>query len=117
MVGFFAHESSSMGEKLFQTGKFVANVLGEEHHKVISSFLSQPQGRARFNEGSWHASEHELPVLSDALASMECDIVCTHTLGTHKLVVGKIRKSACNTSNPLVNFNANTHTLAPIANA
>ena len=114
MVGFFAHESSSMGEKLFQTGKFVANVLGEEHSKVINSFLSQPQGRARFNEGSWHTSEHQLPVLSNALASLECDIVCTQTLGTHKLIVGKIRKSACSESSPVVNFNAGTHRLAPM---
>ena len=75
MVGFFAHESSSMGEKLFQTGKFVANVLGEEHSKIIASFLSQPQGPARFNEGSWRANEHQLPVLNDALASMEQDMV------------------------------------------
>lgn len=115
MVGFFAHESSSMGEKLFKTGKFVANVLGQEHSKVIDSFIRQPQGRARFNEGSWHESEHHLPVLSDALASMECDIVCTHTLGTHKLIVGKIRKSACSESSPLVNFNASTHGLTPLA--
>ena len=56
-----------------------------------------------------------LTVLSDALASMECDIVCTHTLGTHKLVVGKIRKSSCNSASPVVNFNASTHKLVPLA--
>ncbi|MDR0260453.1 MAG: flavin reductase family protein [Comamonas sp.] len=115
MVGFFAHSASSMGDTLLQTGKFVANVLGEEHSQIIASFLSQPQGEARFKEGRWHSSEHQLPVLSDALASMECDIVCTHTLGTHKLVVGKIRKSSCNSASPVVNFNASTHKLVPLA--
>lgn len=113
MVGFFAHHNSSMRSQLLESGRFVANVLGEDHQAVISHFLSAPQGPARFTTGSWVEGEHQAPVLSDALASMECEIVCTQSLGTHDLIVGKIRKSACSAANPVVHFNAATHSLVP----
>lgn len=115
MVGFFANKTSSMRAPLLENGRFVANVLGEAHGAIMSSFLNEPQGPARFPTGYWSEGEHGLPVLTDALASVECDIVCTQALGTHDLIVGKIRKSACCSSNPLVNFNASTHRLVQFA--
>jgi flavin reductase (DIM6/NTAB) family NADH-FMN oxidoreductase RutF len=114
MVGFFAHQNSSIRSTLLAHGRFAANVLGEEHREVISTFLSAPQGPARFINGSWVEGERQVPVLTDALASMECDIVCTHSLGTHDLIVGKIRKTASSAANPVVHFNATTHSLVPM---
>ena len=113
MVGFFAHQSSSLCEPLRESGRFVANVLGEQHRDVIDTFLGAPQGPARFATGQWTRSAHQLPVLANALTSIECDIVCTQALGTHHLVVGKIRKTACSAANPVVHFNAATHRLSP----
>ncbi|MBS3997159.1 MAG: flavin reductase [Hydrogenophaga sp.] len=113
MIGFFAHQHSSINEPLIQSGRFVANVLGEEHGKVMTSFLSEPQGAARFTTGQWTKTEQHVPVLRDALASLECDIVYTQSLGTHQLVVGKIRKTTCSAANPVVHFNAATHRLVP----
>jgi len=114
MVGFFAHRDSSARSKLLAHGRFAANVLGEEHCEVISTFLSAPQGPERFRTGSWEEGERQVPVLRDALTSMECDIVCTHSLGTHDLIVGKIRKTASSPANPVVHFNAATHSLVPV---
>ena len=117
MVGFFIHQDSSLRGLLERSGRFVANVLGEEHGRIISGFLSEPQGKARFNVGDWANSEQGQPVLQDALASLECDVVCTQALGTHHLVVGKIRKTARSAASPIVHFNAATHTLALPASA
>jgi flavin reductase (DIM6/NTAB) family NADH-FMN oxidoreductase RutF len=113
MIGFFAHKDSSIHASLQESGRFVANVLGEEHSQVMSSFLSEPQGAARFKTGQWTESDQRQPVLQDALTSLECDIVCTQSLGTHELIVGKIRKASRTSANPVVHFNAATHSLAP----
>lgn len=115
MVGFFVQKSASAHEALMQTGRFVANVLGEEHRAIIDTFLKSPQGRDRFVSGQWREGRHGLPVLDDALASIECDIVCTEALGTHDLIVGKICKTTCNQASPLINFNAGTHRIAPVS--
>jgi flavin reductase (DIM6/NTAB) family NADH-FMN oxidoreductase RutF len=115
IVGFFANKNSSFRGPLLESGRFVANVLGEGHGAVMSSFLNAPQGSARFADGYWGESEYGLPVLTNALASLECDIVCSQSLGTHDLIVGKIRKTACCSSNPVVNFDACTHGLVRLA--
>ena len=112
MVGFFAHRNVSMRDTLLGTGRFVANVLGDEHREVIASFMSAPQGPARFASGNWSVGEDDLPLLSDALTTLECEIVCTHALGTHDLIVGKVRKTRSGAANPVVHFNASTHVLA-----
>ncbi|GAA4416147.1 hypothetical protein GCM10011450_11560 [Advenella faeciporci] len=111
LVGFFINESASIVPALLANGRFVANVLGEEHREVMSAFLCEKQGRARFSKGNWGSGLHAQPVLNDALASVECDIVNTQALGTHRMIVGKIRRSASRHASPMVNFNAGMHRL------
>jgi flavin reductase (DIM6/NTAB) family NADH-FMN oxidoreductase RutF len=117
LVGFFVHQDASLCAPLMASGRFVANVLGESHGKVMASFLAEPQGEARFKTGQWTRSEQGQPVLQDALASMECDMVFTQALGTHHLMVGKVRQTTCSQASPMVYFNAATHHLAPRAAA
>ncbi len=115
LVGFFINESSSIVSALLANGRFVANVLGEEHQEVMSTFLCEKQGRARFSKGNWGSGLHELPVLNDALASVECDIVNTQVLGTHRMIVGKIRRTSSRQASPMVNFNAGMHRLEALS--
>jgi len=114
MVGFFVQQACSTRAALLRHGHFVANVLGEAHTTLIQHFLHRPQGHARFDQGDWIVSDHGAPVLADALASMECDIVCTEVLGTHDLIVGKIRRARSQQALPVVNFNASPHRIAPM---
>lgn len=111
LVGFFVHRASSMHGPLLINGKFAANVLGAQHRGVMTAFLSGRQGTARFATGRWLAGETGLPVLCDALASLECAIVFTKSLGTHDLVVGKVLRTACQLAEPLVHFNGTTRPL------
>ena len=115
LVGFFLNQQSSIHETLLGEGRFVANVIGEAHDDVLTSFLKTPQGPGRFCSGTWHEGHGGLPVLSDSLASMECDIVCTESLGTHRMIVGKIRRTSRRDANPVIHFNAVTRRLAHAA--
>jgi len=114
LVGFFINQNSSCYPVLLDTGRFVANVIGETHGDVMTAFLKRPQGTERFNVGNWREGSGGLPVLADALASMECDIVFTQPIGTHRMVVGKIRKTTCSAADPVVHFNAVTHRLTEL---
>ncbi|GAA5231978.1 flavin reductase family protein [Verticiella sediminum] len=115
LVGVFVNQGSSMHAVLLQNGSFVANVLGVEHGAVMSSFLGLPQGPTRFANGNWREGGGGLPVLDDALASLECEIVHTTSLGTHDMFVGKIRRTASRDASPVVHFNASTHCLSALA--
>lgn len=112
MIGFFAHQNSSIHSPLMKSGRFVANILGEDHRDLMADFLQQPQGASRFTTGQWQQNEHKVPVLQNALASLDCEIVLTQELGTHLLIVGKVQKSSHAYGNPMVHFNASTHLLA-----
>lgn len=113
LVGFFVHRDSSMLDPLKTHGRFVANILGQAHHDVVTKFLKELQGRPRFADGQWASGLDGLPILVDALANVECDIIHTTTLGTHEMFVGKIRKTTIDeTGSPMVNFNAGIRALA-----
>lgn len=114
MVGFFVQQTSSARAALLRNGRFAANVLGEDHAEVMQAFLRQPQGQARFDQGGWVRNGQGVPILTDALASIECDIICTEVLGTHDLIVGKIRKTACRQAQPVINFNSGTHKISQL---
>jgi len=111
LVGFFINQNSSCNEALLASGRFVANVIGETHNEVMAAFLNLPQGPERFAVGNWREGHGSMPVLADALASMECDIVFAQPIATHRLIVGKIRRTTCRASSPMVHFNAVTHRL------
>jgi flavin reductase (DIM6/NTAB) family NADH-FMN oxidoreductase RutF len=111
LVGFFVNVTSSMAAPLLANGRFVANILSDEHSAVMSAFLGEQQGPDRFKRGNWIQGRLGLPVLADALASIECDIVNTEVLGTHRMIVGKIRQAHVNSANPMVHFNSCTHRL------
>ncbi|MGE0315703.1 MAG: flavin reductase family protein [Lautropia sp.] len=112
LVGFFINQRASCHALLLESGRFVANVIGECHDAVMAAFLERPQGPDRFAVGNWREGNASLPVLVDALASLECDIVFTQSIGTHRMIVGKIVKATCGGANPVVHFNALTHRLA-----
>ncbi|UWR39496.1 flavin reductase family protein [Sulfitobacter sp. W074] len=115
MVGFFVHHSSSMLPALQDQGTFAANLLGRDNNDVLDSFVRNPQGEARFATGNWRRDSDRPARLMDALAYMECDIIHRYRIGTHILVVGRIRETACSAASPIINFNASTRVLADIA--
>lgn len=115
MVGFFVHQSSSMVPVLREQDAFAANILGQEHRAVLRGFMLAEQGEARFAEGDWLRDGEGPAQLADALARMECDIVHREQIGTHLLIVGRIRQSVSREASPIINFNAGTRVLAEVA--
>ncbi|MDX5356964.1 MAG: flavin reductase family protein [Rhodobacterales bacterium] len=111
LVGVFVNGASSALPMILQNGLFAANVLGCRHADIVRDFLAQPQGSRRFGDADWQAGGLDLPVLASALAVMECRIVTTEALGTHRLLVGRIVQTATREYQPMVHFNGVTRRL------
>lgn len=106
LVGFFANRSVSALPALLAENRFAANVLGTGQEDIVNTMCSAPQGPARFSTGTWVEGKSGLPVLEGALATLECDIISSTTVGTHQFIVGHIRhSSSAIAAHPLVNFN------------
>jgi flavin reductase (DIM6/NTAB) family NADH-FMN oxidoreductase RutF len=49
-----------------------------------------PAGTVRFAGVDWHPGHSRIPLLTDALATLECEIVAEHPTGDHWIVVGRV---------------------------
>jgi flavin reductase (DIM6/NTAB) family NADH-FMN oxidoreductase RutF len=76
--------------RLRESGAFGVSVLGAQHRALADRFAGRDgtQGAARFSLGDWMTLVTGAPLLSDALAGIDCrveDIVERHT---HAIVIG-----------------------------
>ena len=83
--------------------RFGVNVLGRQHEDFARR--ATPAGADRFAGLDFELGRGGVPMLSDALACLECEIVAEHPAGDHWIVVGRVdalRSSAV--GEPLVFF-------------
>jgi flavin reductase (DIM6/NTAB) family NADH-FMN oxidoreductase RutF len=86
-----------------RAGRFGVNVLGRQHERFANR--AAPPGADRFAGLAWEPGPGGIPLLTDALASLECEIVTEHPAGDHWIVVGQadnLRTSPIN--DPLIFF-------------
>ncbi len=103
LVSFSASRSSLTWSRMRRAGRFGVNVLGRQHERF--AIRATPAGADRFAGLDWEPGRGGVPLLTDALASLECEIVAEHPAGDHWIVVGRVddlRTSRVN--EPLVFF-------------
>jgi flavin reductase (DIM6/NTAB) family NADH-FMN oxidoreductase RutF len=88
LVSFCPSRSSHTWRRMRRTGSFGVNVLGRRHEEFARH--ATPAGADRFARLDWTLGRHGAPLLTDALASFECEIVAEHPAGDHWIVVGRV---------------------------
>ena len=68
--------------------RFGVNVLGWQHERFAAR--ATPVGADRFDGLDWELGRGGVPLLTDALATLECEIVAEHPAGDHWIVVGRV---------------------------
>jgi flavin reductase (DIM6/NTAB) family NADH-FMN oxidoreductase RutF len=102
-----------------ESGHFAVNLLAEHHQPVAEVFAGRGglQGDERFGHGDWIAGEQRgLPILSTALAALECRVDQAIEAGTHIVFFGII-ESAYFAENPPLIFHGGRFHVLPAANA
>ena len=69
-------------------GRFAINLLGQQHERFVAR--ATPPGADRFAGLDWKLGRGGAPLLTDALATVECEIVAEHPTGDHWIVVGQV---------------------------
>ena len=88
LVSFSPARSSLTWSRMRRTGRFGVNVLGRQHERF--AVRATPAGADRFAGLDWERGRGGVPLLTDALASLECEIVAEHPAGDHWIVVGRV---------------------------
>jgi flavin reductase (DIM6/NTAB) family NADH-FMN oxidoreductase RutF len=71
---------------------FAVNILRQSQIRLSDRF-AWVENEDRFLEGSWTTAVTGAPLLTDALAWLDCTIVGRHTAGTHTIYVGEVQAS------------------------
>ncbi|MFC9892805.1 3-hydroxy-9,10-secoandrosta-1,3,5(10)-triene-9,17-dione monooxygenase reductase subunit [Nocardia sp. NPDC127579] len=89
LILFCPTKGSRSWAAIEQAGKFCVNVLAEEQQAVCARFGSREPDK--FAGTSWHASELDVPVLDDSLATIQCTVDSVVDGGDHYIVIGRVR--------------------------
>jgi 3-hydroxy-9,10-secoandrosta-1,3,5(10)-triene-9,17-dione monooxygenase reductase component len=88
LVSFSPSRSSLTWSRMRVAGRFGVNVLGRQHEQF--ALRATPAAADRFDGLDWEPGRSGVPLLTDALASLECEIVEVHPAGDHWIVVGRV---------------------------
>jgi 3-hydroxy-9,10-secoandrosta-1,3,5(10)-triene-9,17-dione monooxygenase reductase component len=88
LVSFCPSRSSLTWTRMRRARRFGVNVLGRQHERF--AVRATRPGADRFAGLDWEPAPSGVPLLTDALATLECDIVAEHPAGDHWIVVGRV---------------------------
>ena len=88
LVAFCPARSSLTWQRMRRTRRFGVNVLGRGHEAF--ALRATPAGADRFAGIDWELGRGGAPLLTSALATLECEIVAEHAAGDHWIVVGLV---------------------------
>lgn len=97
--------STGSHRALAQSGAFVVNVLRENQQNLSDHFALSLEDK--FAGVEYHPGIDDIPVLTGALAHLECRLRHSYEGGDHTIYVGEIEKATTDDGNPLLYFHGN----------
>jgi 3-hydroxy-9,10-secoandrosta-1,3,5(10)-triene-9,17-dione monooxygenase reductase component len=88
LISFCPARSSLTWQRMRRAGRFGVNVLDLEHEGFVRRAV--PAGADRFAGIDWEFGAGGVPLLTNTLAALECEIVAEHAAGDHWIVVGRV---------------------------
>lgn len=88
LVLFCAGKSSSTWPRIESSGAFAVNMLASDQEEVSRVFATKDADR--FSGVAYRSGATGSPILTDALAFLDCTIEAKHDAGDHVLVVGRV---------------------------
>lgn len=101
------NENASAHDLIAANGSFCVNLLSPAHTELVGVFTGQTglAGEDRFDDALWQTMQTGAPVLRDALASFDCEVVDTKKVSTHTIYIGEVKDGAGrDEADPLVYF-------------
>ena len=112
LISICPSRTSHTWARMRRAGRFAVNVLGSEHEGFVAR-ATDPNAD-RFAGLSWESRGGGAPVLADALASLECEIVSEYPAGDHWIVVARVERLHVGPrDDPLIFFGGDFARLSP----
>lgn len=87
LVGFLPDRRSTSWPRIQAAGSFAVNILASGQTALCGQLAGKGEKMAGV---AWHVSANDLPILDDALVSIECRVAWVHEAGDHHFVLGQV---------------------------
>ena len=91
---------------------FAVNVLAREQEALSNRFASKVDEERRFEGLSFERGATGAPLLSGALAVIDCRVVAAHDAGDHVIYVGRVEELRSSDREPLIYYGGVYQSLA-----
>lgn len=108
------NQVTDTGAALMESRNFAVNILAGDQQDVSNLFSGTNTQAQRFVNASWEPGESGVPLLTGALAALECTVVQQIQAGTHWIVVGEVQNVVCRSGEPLLYYNGAYRQLADV---
>lgn len=88
LVGFLPALSSTSWPRIEAAGRFCVNVLASDQQQLCRQMAMS--GSDKFADIAYRTSQHQLPILPDTIACIECTIHSITEAGDHVFVLGNV---------------------------
>jgi flavin reductase (DIM6/NTAB) family NADH-FMN oxidoreductase RutF len=108
--------TARMHDVILDAGGFGISVLSSEQEGVARYFASKdrPAGMAQFDEVDWFPGRHTgVPLLSDSLAWLECELTQVYDGGDHSIFLGTVLGAARGDGSALLFLRGGFHRHVP----
>lgn len=102
MVLICIEKTAGSHPALEESAIFVVNILREGQSSISELFASQSP--EKFALSDWSPGIEGVPVLHNALATLECRVKFSYHGGDHSIFVGEVEKVTAADGNPLIYF-------------
>jgi len=89
----------AIADVISETGVFAVNILGEEHGHLATQFSQNHEDK--FRGTNLTTGDLGNPILSDALAHLECRLVERKDFATHAIFIAQIESASYRDGSPL----------------
>jgi len=96
------NQASSTGRAITAAGSFAVNVLSEDQADLAMRFATKAGDK--FDGIALSSAHNGVPLLAEALATLECRVVEAVTAGTHRVFIAEVERAAARSGSPLAYF-------------
>lgn len=106
------NQGSDTGSAIMESRYFGVNILRDNQEMISSLFAGTNSHEERFASVAWETGHFGAPMLTDALANLECRVVQQIQAGTHWIVIGEVENVVCRSGDPVLYYNGGYRHLA-----
>jgi flavin reductase (DIM6/NTAB) family NADH-FMN oxidoreductase RutF len=96
------NQKLATADAIRRTGHFAVNILGSDHAALAAQFAVPHEDK--FRNVEVHYGDSGSPLLSEALAQIECELADAVCAATHTVLMGRVISARARTGQPLAYF-------------